>query len=351
MPAKPATVSPAEARAYDRAAEWLARRDAGLRPEEEAELRAWLDADPVHRDALDYWESAWTRLDAPHAAGRVEAFTALLAQRAARRRQRRFAGAAAGLAVLLVGAFTWRAAVPMARPTAESAPVAAQTSLWRPGTQTLPDGTVVELNAGAKIETHYSASARRVALLAGEAHFEVVPDAARPFYVEAAGVQVRAVGTAFSVNLEAKSVAVLVTHGRVAVSPEARESAPAAPVVPLAVLDIGQRVVVDLAQPQPATSGVTTPAVEQREELLAWRAPRVTFTGVSLAEAVQLLNREAAAHHRPRFVLSEPGMEGVRISGLFRLDHTEAFVRLLEHGFGIVAEPRGTEEIVLRRAP
>ena len=38
-----------------------------------------------------------------------------------------------------------------------------------------------------------------------------------PFIVNAGGVEVRAVGTAFNVNLQSKSVAVLVTEGKVAV--------------------------------------------------------------------------------------------------------------------------------------
>ncbi|MCX6950683.1 MAG: FecR domain-containing protein [Verrucomicrobia bacterium] len=218
----------------------------------------------------------------------------------------------------------------------------------------MPDGSVVELNAGAKIETHYSTASRRVTLLAGEAHFEVVPDAARPFFVEAGGVAVRAVGTAFSVNLERNAVVVLVTHGRVSVSPEVHASSASAtaetPPRPLAVLEVGQRVVVDVAR-QPVASDVTTPPAGEREELLAWRAPRVTFTGVSLAEAVSLLNRESSARQDARFVIADASLAEVRISGLFRLDNTEAFVRLLDQGFGIVAEPRGAGEILLRRGP
>ncbi len=40
-------------------------------------------------------------------------------------------------------------------------------------------------------------------LEAGEAHFAVAPDAARPFVVRVGGVAVRAVGTAFNVRYAA----------------------------------------------------------------------------------------------------------------------------------------------------
>lgn len=332
------------------------RRDAGLTPGEEADFQTWLAADPAHRAAFAQWETTWSKLDAPFAAGQADDLMALLEQRAARRRRRGVASVAAGFAVLLGCAVFWQTTV-ASRPVTEPAR-AAMTTFWRPGKQMLPDGSVVELNRGAKIEANYTSAVRRVTLLAGEAHFEVKADAARPFLVEAGGVAVRAVGTAFSVTLEQNSVAVLVTHGRVTVSPERREEkgdpiASATPSVgdtPLATLDVDQRVVVDLAR-QPVASGVTTLPTIEREGLLAWRAPRVEFTGVALAEAVKLLNRESAGHRGARFVIADPALEGVRISGLFRLDNTEAFVRLLDQGFGIAAESREGAEIVLRRAP
>jgi transmembrane sensor len=79
----------------------------------------------------------------------------------------------------------------------------------------LPDGSRVELKDGSEVVVQYSASERRVKLTGGEAHFTVWKDKTRPFIVNAAGVEVRAVGTAFNVRLEAKSVEVLVTEGRV----------------------------------------------------------------------------------------------------------------------------------------
>jgi transmembrane sensor len=56
-----------------------------------------------------------------------------------------------------------------------------------------------------------------VVLERGEAHFQVAKNPARPFVVVARGVEIRAVGTAFSVGLESTRVEVLVTEGQVAV--------------------------------------------------------------------------------------------------------------------------------------
>ena len=88
-----------------------------------------------------------------------------------------------------------------------------------PATRVLADGTVVELNDTAVIVADYTATERRVRLERGEAHFTVTKDATRPFTVMAAGVAVRAVGTAFNVRLVDAAVEVLVTEGQVRLQP------------------------------------------------------------------------------------------------------------------------------------
>ncbi|MBC7365843.1 MAG: FecR domain-containing protein [Undibacterium sp.] len=322
-----------EARILDLAAAWVARRDAGLSPAEETTLRAWLAAAAAHRAAFTHWETAWSRLDAPFAAGRADALGGLLAARAVRRRRHRFAS------VAVIGLFLGIAGLWLHRPSAAPKRIAAVQPvavLRQPAKEVLPDGSVVEFNAGARIRAEYSPAARHVILEGGEAHFEVVADATRPFFVRAGGVEVRAGGTAFPVSLErGGTVAVLATHGRVAVNTGGAAGA---------TLGFGERVVVGPA-PEPAHP---VPAAE-RDALLAWRAPRVEFTGATLAEAVALLNRESAGRGA-HFVIADPALAGVRISGLFRLDNTAALVRLLDQGFGIAAEPQPSGEIALRRA-
>jgi len=70
----------------------------------------------------------------------------------------------------------------------------------------LPDGTKVYLNASSSIRfpTHFPEKERRV-YMTGEAYFEVAPNSAQPFRVEAAikdraPMVIEAVGTAFNVN-------------------------------------------------------------------------------------------------------------------------------------------------------
>jgi len=82
----------------------------------------------------------------------------------------------------------------------------------------LADGSRVQLDARSAIALRYGAAERRVELLAGEAWFEVAPDARRPFVVAAAGGEIRALGTAFDVALDASGARVAVAEHSVRVT-------------------------------------------------------------------------------------------------------------------------------------
>lgn len=270
-----------------------------------------------------------------------------------RRHRRRVGAVAGGLAALLVAGFVWYAAAGR-RPTTADSPSVSSVVVSRPARQVLPDGSVVELKDGAEIALDYNAALRRVALKRGEAHFQVAKNKERPFVVEAAGVEVRAVGTAFSVQLGSKQVEVLVTEGRVAVAQPAqavggilRPDLLAAVRQPLAVVDAGNRLVVDLASPSTPSSAPQAQVVPPAEltEQLAWRAPRLEFSGTPLAEAIPLVNH----HSHVRLVLADPELGQVRLSGVLRADNIDTLLRLLEEAHGIKTERSG-DAITLSKA-
>ncbi|MDO6433529.1 FecR family protein [Flavitalea sp. BT771] len=66
---------------------------------------------------------------------------------------------------------------------------------------TLPDGTIVWLNAGSRItyEKNFDAKLRAVTLT-GEAFFDVAPNAAKPFVIHTAHIDIRVLGTSFNVK-------------------------------------------------------------------------------------------------------------------------------------------------------
>jgi ferric-dicitrate binding protein FerR (iron transport regulator) len=66
---------------------------------------------------------------------------------------------------------------------------------------TLPDGTIVWLNAGSRInyEKNFGTSERTVSLT-GEAFFDVAPNASKPFVIHTARIDIRVLGTSFNVK-------------------------------------------------------------------------------------------------------------------------------------------------------
>jgi transmembrane sensor len=254
-----------------------------------------------------------------------------------RRRVRRRIAGVAGIACLgLVGAWLF----PQAAATLAVPPIAAvSTVVVTPETRTLADGSIVELRPGAEIRVEYGPSSRRVVLRAGEVHFQVTKDAARPFVVVASGVEVRAVGTAFSVDLGKRAVDVLVTEGRVAVTspPATVEATPA-----VAMVDAGQGTTVSL-EVAGAAAVRSVPSGERRERL-NWRVPLLEFSGTPLAEAIPMFNR-----HGRRHLVLDPTLGRLQLSGTLRADDTDSLFILLRNEFGIIAAPGSAGHTELRR--
>jgi transmembrane sensor len=330
------------------AARWIARRDAGLNGTEEAELEAWLELDPRHRAAFAEYDSAWSVLDRPVRAGVADDVLEELRGLGRRQRRRRVLASGAAMAVLIAGISFW--AIPGERAGGGDQAVATTTKILLPARHSLPDGSVVELKADAEITPDFDAQHRRVTLRRGEAHFQVAKDAMRPFLVEAQGVKLRAVGTAFSVQIGENAVDVLVTQGRVAVEKSdagaaAGSGSPAFEPDPVAMLDAGQGAEIDI---ESAIARIRTVAREEAAERLSWRAPRLEFGGTPLSEVVALLNLHATSGLR--ISIGDSSLAPVRVSGLFRTDNTAALLDLLDSGFGITAERRSESVIVLRKA-
>lgn len=343
---------------------WIARQDAGLSPAERSELERWRSADPRHAEALHRFGATWSALGRPRRTGSSAVLATELRTLGRRRRNRRF-GVTAGLAALaLLAGVTWW---PRSRPGGAGQPGVARAILLVPERRTLADGSVLEFPAGAKFAIDFGSHVRRVVLERGAAHFEIARDPARPFIVAAAGIEVRAIGTAFAVHLDPQAVEVLVTEGHVEVTTDADRDAvvgrqapsgaaipargaaaatprPAPAVIPV---DSGNRIVMarsvtPATAPAPAVHKVEDAEIARR---LAWRSPRVEFSGAPLTEVVALLNR----YHAVQFVIADPALESVPLSGLFRASDTAAFLRILEVSFEVKSEQRGNQ-IILRKA-
>ncbi len=288
------------------------------------------------RSALDWPQRAGVT-------GEVLAELAVLSRRRTRRRWTAVSAVAVLAVVFVAGVYPPAPSKPVVVKT-----VTATTVVSAPAQQILPDGTRVDLREDATFEVDFKPAVRRIVLRRGMAHFQVMKDAARPFVVEAQGVTVRAVGTAFSVQLAPQGVEVLVTEGRVALA--ATEALPdlATPHTNTTA-GAGDRVTVDaasLAAGQPVFAVMSVPSAELAERQ-GWLIPRLKFSGTRLDEAVAMFNH----HNRRQLVLADDSLAALQISGVLRADNLPALFDLLRANFGIEAETLDGDQVRLRRAP
>ena len=88
---------------------------------------------------------------------------------------------------------------------------------------------------------------------------------------------------------------------------------------------------------------------EAMNQRLAWRAPRLEFSGTPLATAIEMLNAHAKDERRPLLKLGDASLATVRISGILRADNIDTLIGVLEADYGIRAEKHGETEIVLHK--
>ena len=337
----------AEQRAVEASA-WIAKLDQGLDDAEADALRAWMRADARNQAELLEMARMWDQMDA--LARLSELFPrAADASPAAPRRGRyrtaryRIAIAAAG-AVVLAGLAT----IPTITDSSETATApdldfdvaAHETAIGSVSTIELSDRSAITLNTNSRAVVRFAQRQRVVKLERGELHIDVAHDPTRPLSVIAGRHVVQAVGTAFSVRLDAsQAVEVLVVDGRVRVHVD--EQGPASPgaVEPRSfLLAEGERVVLNAD-----SEVVETLAADEVEVELSWRNGHLIFRGESLAAAVAEVGRYTTA----RFVIVDEDLRQVRVAGLFKRGDVAGFLSTLEANFDIVHARAGDETILL----
>lgn len=338
---------PTDAAVESAAAEWLVRQDRGLSAEQQDAFLQWLAASPAHRESFQRHRRMWGDFNSL-AQWRPEHSAApnpdLLAK-PRRSRARRWVAPVLAMAAAVAFGVWWNSA-PL---RSIEKTLTFEAANYRQ--ETLPDGSVVDLNRGAHVVVQFSRAERRVLLVQGEAQFAVAKNPAQPFVVRAGGVDVRAVGTAFNVKLAGSNVEVLVTEGTVhlsqqtpAVGPQSASAEASAPAV-LAKLEAGQRTVVPMAENTPTPVVVATSRAEI-DQLLEWKPRLLDFDSTPLADVVTVFNRRNAT----QIVIDDDSLRGLPLVASIRSDNVEGLVRQLEATMGVQVEHRGKGEIVLRRS-
>ena len=198
----------------------------------------------------------------------------------------------------------------------------------------LPDGSQITLNTATRIKVHLDRKERLVELEGGEAYFDVAKDPARPFVVEAGAKRIVAVGTSFSVRRQADGqVEVAVIEGKVRIEP----STPGE--FALVERPVEQHPAEILLMPGGIARGTDDRMVFEQEQLaevqkrLSWRSGYLTFDSMPLGDAIAEFNRYTSL----QIEISNPQLRELPISGRFKATNVQAFLRVLNEGFGIKA--------------
>ncbi|NLS27091.1 Protein FecR [Sphingomonas sp. S2M10] len=277
------------------AGEWLARLHADDRTAaDDAAFRAWLGADPSHRDAFERASTIWDAL--PGLSGSSFAPAAAPVEAGGVSRRMVLAG---GGALVLAGSLTlgWR----------EAQAGVYRTEVGEQRRLVLEDGSRVMLDTDTRIRFRTRRDVRTLALGLGRVDVDIAADP-RPFVIDL-GVR-RATAQAGRLDLRREGDMVALT----AIQGSARVDAAGAPVA----LSPGSRIAIAAGR----ADRVDHPELD---DLIAWQSGRLAFRDETLAQATAEMNR----YSTHALVIADPRAAAMRLSGVYRVGDPEAFARSL----------------------
>jgi len=266
------------------AARWFIRmQDAEIDSPERTQFEHWLMQSEMHQAEYASIADAWNGIDS------VDELKKLAAAKQANqflnqhKRSKKIKNAMAALSVCFIFIFAglfgfekyqqW-----LAKPTMQMASESSATQIL---TQKLEDGSEITLNASTKIQVTYYRHQRHIALLQGEAIFNVTKDTNRPFIVETNTAKIKVLGTRFAVNKLSQLVRVSVDHGSVQVESKAPVSS--------IILRNGQ--VAEVAQD--AATGLQTVKLKKNvaADYFKFATGTVVFNQADIVEIADVLSR------------------------------------------------------------
>lgn len=276
------------------AADWLARLRSDARgPADEAEFKLWLSRSEDHRASFDALTATWELAGAL----RHDPEIVVPARRRAPSMARRAVLAGVGAGAVGIG---WLAL----------APEVYATGIGETRTLHLDDGSSILLDADSRIRVHLEGRRRKATLVRGRAFFRAATDPVKPFVVSADRREIIGDGgDAFDVSVNDTAVSVTTVEGQVLVMDAGQPSS-------RLVAQAGQRIVM-------AGEGAPRRETADVQAATAWRFGQAVFDDQTLAAAIAEMNR----YSRRRIVLSDPDLEGLRISGVYKAGDNEAFAR------------------------
>jgi transmembrane sensor len=211
--------------------------------------------------------------------------------------------------------------------------------MWRTGVgekrvTRLADGSTAMLNTHTRIVVFYAPLARDIYLSHGEATFDVMRDAARPFNVHVGTRVIQAAGSAFNVRVFSDDhVELTVTEGQAKVLfvPRLPSDTPHTPdqlredFMHADTLVNAQ----ELAVIDSTTQTVRKLEPSEEDSRLAWRRGEVVFQGETLEHVLA----EVSRYTPTRFVIADEKLRDARVGGYFKIDDLDGFLASLRENF------------------
>ncbi len=338
----------------EEAGNWLVRMDNGeLSTEEAAELRAWVKRSEFHLDYLTKLAHNW---DAMSVLEDLAELFPLPSSDQEKHLKKHFENVGnksrQSSASTRIAAWVGKFRLPIFATSMVAASLVVviffsvngpasqsfSTALGEQRVERLQDGTVLTLNTNSLVDVNYSRQHRVVTLQRGEVNFDVEKHTERPFVVYAGDGLVWAVGTAFNIRLNSRSVDVTVTEGRVKVFTDIRASEP------LPSLTVDLRVVNDQTVPNEALLDageslqysqiieVAEPVMEkQLEQKLAWQQGALIFKGETFEQALT----EIARYTDKELVIIDPTIRDARVGGHYKTNDIDNLLGTLSRSLNI----------------
>lgn len=191
---------------------------------------------------------------------------------------------------------------------------------------TLPDGSVVMLNAGSSVSVDFTANTRSVDLVRGEVWFDVAHDKQRPFIVRTKFGDVTALGTVFNIRSDKEQVTVSLEEGKIAVKWAGDDASD--PRNPNSKPDI------TLLAGETTTlspEGVGDRKRFDRIATTAWRKGKMVFYQTPLSDVIDVIN----SYHDGHIIVVNPELNNLAVSGVFRTDDINQVIDAIEGTFSV----------------
>lgn len=311
------------------AADWWVRlRDPAATERTTEQWLAWTDEDAENLIAFERVTELALRL---HALGEVSRDRLLREFAPAQPSPRRWWMPAAAAAALVLAVGGWRAMQDTVATQSYASALGAQRDI------TLEDGTRVSLGGATRLSTRFSHARRVVELSEGEAYFEVVHDARRPFEVRAGDVNIEDIGTAFNVRRSGHYVSIAMAEGRVRVADSnggAHNSLEAI---------AGQTVVYN-----PARAAMSLISSDPRTAA-AWRQARLEFDNEPLSVVVATINR----YRTEPLQIADADLKALTFTGTVKTNAIDDWLHALPEVLPLQVSDRGGQTVLsdARRAP